>query len=548
MPDGDLNTCPMCGKTRDDVNSEELKVCRGCNRVAYCGKDCQRAHWKAGHKHKCKESKPATSVPAPVSTPPPPSVDTAQVLQKKKKPPLDDRECANCSVPQHDAKLSACTRCRLVFYCGQACQLQHWNIGEHKKFCVATEARTPGHSSCGAATMGSLNEIKCAICLDEVDDTEDGKSVVLPCSHIFHVECVTDLRSYGVVQVCPLCSAALPKNPQALYEDATRLNVQLERRLCTPHPYGNPYGTQCNCSWGPLSARDKKDAKEVIRLTLLATKEGYGPAENMLGCYYDCGRIVPQDHMEAQRWYKRSAKHSEVEGQYNLALSHINGLGVPKNTVEGNRWLQQLAKKKHKGAQRALGNQYLSGDGVVQNNEKALHYFLLAANQGEVHAYHNLSTMYYEGTGCQVNYSESVKWARKGAAKGATEAMGHLGLLCFHGRGVSKDRREAARWYGLAAKGGNMISAGNLGIMYKKGDGVERNYEKALELFTAAAGAGHCQAFYQLGAMHHCGWGVPQNTKKAVAFFEKAAAAGFQPAALSQVLIDYHATGQLRLI
>jgi len=44
-------TCTFCGK----VNTFALNVCKGCNKSRYCNIDCQRNHWKAGHKNQCKE-------------------------------------------------------------------------------------------------------------------------------------------------------------------------------------------------------------------------------------------------------------------------------------------------------------------------------------------------------------------------------------------------------------------------------------------------------------------------------------------------------------
>ncbi len=32
----------------------KLSKCSRCNVAKYCGRDCQLAHWKAGHKAECK--------------------------------------------------------------------------------------------------------------------------------------------------------------------------------------------------------------------------------------------------------------------------------------------------------------------------------------------------------------------------------------------------------------------------------------------------------------------------------------------------------------
>jgi TPR repeat protein len=42
-------------------------------------------------------------------------------------------ECASCYRPHSDHKLSRCTGCHCVFYCGKKCQKEHWK--EHKEMC-----------------------------------------------------------------------------------------------------------------------------------------------------------------------------------------------------------------------------------------------------------------------------------------------------------------------------------------------------------------------------------------------------------------------------
>lgn len=47
--------CDECGKR--PPKGEEFPLCTGCHRAAYCGKVCQRAAWKKGHKATCKQRK-----------------------------------------------------------------------------------------------------------------------------------------------------------------------------------------------------------------------------------------------------------------------------------------------------------------------------------------------------------------------------------------------------------------------------------------------------------------------------------------------------------
>ena len=44
--------CVACGAASGSGGTA-LKSCDRCKRVSYCGKECQRAHWKAGHKAAC---------------------------------------------------------------------------------------------------------------------------------------------------------------------------------------------------------------------------------------------------------------------------------------------------------------------------------------------------------------------------------------------------------------------------------------------------------------------------------------------------------------
>ena len=51
-------TCAACGARETRV--EEFKLCSACKRAAYCGKDCQAAHWRQ-HKAACKAARAAAA-------------------------------------------------------------------------------------------------------------------------------------------------------------------------------------------------------------------------------------------------------------------------------------------------------------------------------------------------------------------------------------------------------------------------------------------------------------------------------------------------------
>lgn len=50
------NKCDNCGITREDAatNGDGLKNCRKCKLVFYCSRECQKLHWRSGHKEACR--------------------------------------------------------------------------------------------------------------------------------------------------------------------------------------------------------------------------------------------------------------------------------------------------------------------------------------------------------------------------------------------------------------------------------------------------------------------------------------------------------------
>jgi hypothetical protein len=50
-----FNACAFCRTTENvTMRSSAFPVCGGCGISRYCGRGCQKAHWKAGHREECK--------------------------------------------------------------------------------------------------------------------------------------------------------------------------------------------------------------------------------------------------------------------------------------------------------------------------------------------------------------------------------------------------------------------------------------------------------------------------------------------------------------
>ena len=90
-------------------------------------------------------------------------------------------------------------------------------------------------------------------------------------------------------------------------------------------------------------------------------EQGDAIAQYNLGFMSASGRGVPEDDVEAVRWYRLAADQGYAIAQYNLGLMYYNGDGVPEDDVEGVRWVRLAAEQGLAPAQYGLGFMYESG-------------------------------------------------------------------------------------------------------------------------------------------------------------------------------------------
>ena len=107
--------CSYC-----DTRSDALKKCSRCGESQYCGRTCQRKHWKE-HKSICNpQSKVNRSVPAD-------NLPSASNIAPNKQ-----NKCEGCE--KEFSTLRKC-RCHQVAYCSVECQRKDWQ--KHKDVCSA---------------------------------------------------------------------------------------------------------------------------------------------------------------------------------------------------------------------------------------------------------------------------------------------------------------------------------------------------------------------------------------------------------------------------
>ncbi len=118
----------------------------------------------------------------------------------------------------------------------------------------------------------------------------------------------------------------------------------------------------------------------IDELRVLAEAED-AEAQVTLGLAYSFGRGVPQDDVEAVRWYRLAANQGDADGQVNLGLMYADGRGVPEDDPEAVRWIRLAADQGNGDAQLWLGLMYANGEGVPEDDVTAHMWFDLAASR-----------------------------------------------------------------------------------------------------------------------------------------------------------------------
>ena len=118
--------------------------------------------------------------------------------------------------------------------------------------------------------------------------------------------------------------------------------------------------------------------------------------------------------------WKAHAENGDVTEQYNLGVIYYNGEGVPQDDVEALKWFRKAAEQGEAHGQRQIGWAYYEGKGVTQDYAEAAKWYRKAANQGDADAQNNLGVMYSRGDGVPQDLVEAYKWCNLAAAQGST--------------------------------------------------------------------------------------------------------------------------------
>jgi TPR repeat protein len=209
-------------------------------------------------------------------------------------------------------------------------------------------------------------------------------------------------------------------------------------------------------TWHLVAAKTtERKLAEDAKVCRVRAEQGDAKGQYELGRMYYQGKGVPQDYVEALRWYRKAADQGNAKAQYGLAYIYHEGKGVPRDPLVALDWFRKAADQGYARAQYALGYTYYLGKEVPQDYATAVGWYRRAADQGDAEAQSDLGYMYAEGKGVPQDYTEAVRWYHKAADQGYARGQDGLGYAYSHGAGVPQNYAESARWYRKAAKQGD---------------------------------------------------------------------------------------------
>jgi len=115
---------------------------------------------------------------------------------------------------------------------------------------------------------------------------------------------VSELRKFGVQQVCPLCRDPLPPGPEKVYEDATRRYMLISRLVDTG-----------SASWSTLPDWARREVDVAIAGWRDAADQEYAEAQFSLGLMFMSGRGMAQSDEEAVQWFRKAADQGFATAQ-----------------------------------------------------------------------------------------------------------------------------------------------------------------------------------------------------------------------------------------
>ncbi|MBM4138519.1 MAG: sel1 repeat family protein [Nitrospira sp.] len=165
-----------------------------------------------------------------------------------------------------------------------------------------------------------------------------------------------------------------------------------------------------------MTAHDSEDYATALREWQPLAEQGDALAQYQMGLLYHKGRGVPQDDVQARKWYGKAAVQGQAKAQFSLGTLYFNGEGGPKDYQQALRWLRRAADQGMPLAQTKLAIMYDYGEGVPKDKVQAYKWLTLAAKHGDKSAPLLLASLDKEMTEARIAKAKKLasEWEPKG--------------------------------------------------------------------------------------------------------------------------------------
>jgi len=245
----------------------------------------------------------------------------------------------------------------------------------------------------------------------------------------------------------------------------------------------------------------EQDYMEAARLYhKIATEHEDYPIATVVGKLEDVYSNEPSaEHLfvDALKQLRLAAHQGDADAQYMLGHFYQSGKGVKKDWVEALKWLQRAKEQGHQGVGLSLTILNLS-QAIDENNERRQSIKDSNADVDDI-------LQRAEGLRDVGDLVEAAKLWRMAADLGNAEAQYQLGECYLLGDGVEMDDEEAIKWYRYATEQGHEVAELALENFFNDGKEKEQGYldqetEEAMTTFDTMS-EGEKQQFVEDNAM-----------------------------------------------
>jgi hypothetical protein len=341
--------CSYCESVEDPEH--KLQACCRCRLVAYCSKECQKAHWKNGHKQTC----------VPVQDRKLPQLSVVEVTQEAKK--SVDVVCVICLESLQPS--SSCTLpCKHSFHGKCVSNLRSQSSTSQ----VCPLCRTdlpPGPEQAYSECMKLYYSVTNKMSSNESEDTREA---------IRLANCAAEegsIKAQAFLGFCFSTGLGVAKDDKMAFH--WRLKAAEQGHVDAQNNVGFAYYK---------GEGVEQDLTLAFQWVMKAAVQGHVEAQYNVGACFRDGQGVKQDKVMAFHWFMKAAEQGSCQAQCYIGVSYAKGRGVKQDMAKAFYWSLKAAEQGYAEAQYHVGYCYDHSDGVKHDMAKAIYWYMKAAKQG----------------------------------------------------------------------------------------------------------------------------------------------------------------------